>query len=97
MPRHTLPNRRAHEVIDIEHDGHWYRVGVSRFEDGRPAEVCINSKKAGSTIDTHGQDAAALITLLLRCSVDVSTIEQSLDRNPSGLAARVARVIRGAA
>jgi hypothetical protein len=94
MPRHTLPNRRAHEVTDVEHDGHRYRVGVTRFEDGRPAEVCINSAKARSTLDLHVHDLAAMITLLLQNGVDLATIEESLHRNSdASLAYRVVRLI----
>ena len=94
MPRHTLPNRRALEVIDVVHDGCLYQVGIGRFEDGSPAEVHIDSPKPGSTLDTHGHDVAALITLLLQSGVGISTIEHSLHSNPSAsLADRVVRLI----
>jgi hypothetical protein len=94
MPRHALPNRRANEAVDVEHDGHRYRVGVGRFEDGSPAEVHIDSPKPGSRLDTHGQDIAALITLLLQSGVGISTIKHSLHSNPgASLADRVVRLI----
>ena len=94
MTRQALPNRRAHEVTDVEHDGHVYVVSIARFEDGRPAEVHINSARVGSTLDTHGQDIAVLISLLLQSGVGVSTIEQSLHRNrDASLTDRVVRLI----
>ena len=97
MTHRIFSNRRIQEVVDFEQDGYQYRIAVSRFGDGSPAEVHIDSARAGSILDTHGRDIAALITLLLQSGVDVLQIEQSLDRNLSGLAARVARLIRGAA
>lgn len=97
MTRQVLPNRRAHEVVDLEHDGHVYVVSIARFEDGRPAEVHINSARVGSTLDTHGQDIAALISLLLQSGVGVSTIEQSHRSSGVSLVGRVVRFIGGGA
>jgi hypothetical protein len=89
-----LPNRRALEVFDVAQDGHLYRVGVGRFEDGSPAEVHIDSPRPGSHLDTHGRDIAALITLLLQSGVGISTIKHSLHSNPgASLADRVVRLI----
>jgi ribonucleoside-diphosphate reductase alpha chain len=43
--RHRLPNRRAHELLSFEHSGIRYTAGVGRFEDGRPAEIFLNTFK----------------------------------------------------
>jgi hypothetical protein len=39
MPRERLPNRRASELLNFEHDNVRYVGSVSRFTDGRIAEV----------------------------------------------------------
>jgi hypothetical protein len=39
MTRERLPNRRGHELLDFEHVGIRYTAGVSRFSDGRLAEI----------------------------------------------------------
>jgi hypothetical protein len=98
MTHRILPGRWGQAVVDLDHDGFLYRVAVSRFPDGSPAEVLIDSAKVGSTLDTYGHDVAVLVTTLLKSGVAVSTIEQALDRNSdAGLAGRVVRLIGGAA
>jgi hypothetical protein len=95
MTRRTLPNRRPHEVIGVEHDGHLYKVGVGRFEDGRPAEVFITSTKVGTAADVNARDCGLLLSLLLQNHVGIDDIAHSL--SPSGLIGQVARMIGGAA
>jgi hypothetical protein len=94
MSRRSLPNRRAHEVIDVEHDGHRYRLGVGRFEDGRPAEVFITSTKVGTAADVNARDGALCLSLLLQNGVPIDAIIHSL--SPLGLLGHVARLIGGA-
>jgi hypothetical protein len=94
MTHRILPGRWGQDVADLNYDGFSFRVGLSRFTDGSPAEVLVDSTKAGSTLDTYGRDVAALVTLLVQNGVDLATIEQALDhRSDSGLAARVVRLI----
>jgi hypothetical protein len=95
MSRRTLPNRRAHQVVDVEHDGQWYRVGVGTFEDGGPAEVFITSTKVGTAADLNARDGALLLSLLLQNGVEIDAIVHSL--SPAGLLGQVARLIGGAA
>jgi hypothetical protein len=98
MTYRILPPRFGQVVVDLDHDGFSYRVAVSRFSDGSPAEVLIDSTKSGSKLDVYGRDVAALISLLLQNGVDLSTIGQALDhRAKSGLAAHVVRLTGGAA
>jgi hypothetical protein len=98
MTHRTRPGRWGQAVVDLDHDGFLYRVAVSRFADGSPAEVLIDSAKPGSTLDAHGRDVAVLISVLMQTGVDLSTIEQALDdRADAGLAARVLRLIGDAA
>jgi hypothetical protein len=97
MTHRILPARWGQEVVDHNYDGFSFRVGMSRFPDGTPAEVLIDSAKAGSKLDNYGRDVAALFSLLVQNGVDLSTIQQTLDhKGESGLAARVAQLIGGA-
>jgi hypothetical protein len=97
MTHRILPGRWGQAVVDLDHDGFLYRVAVSRFPDGSPAEVLIDSAKVGSTLDTYGHDVAVLVSVLVQNGVSVSAIEEELDdRADAGLAARVVRLIRGA-
>src|SRR5664280_1015553 len=97
MNRRILPDRRFQDVVDLEHGGSLFRVAISRFEDGSPGEVHIDTAKPGSTLGIHAHDVAALVTLLLQNGAGISQIENSPARNPAGLAARIALLIRGAA
>jgi hypothetical protein len=94
MTHRILPARWGQAVVDLNYDGFLFRVGMSRFADGSLAEVRIDSTRAGSKLDTYGKDVAALLSLLVRNGVDLSTIEQALDHNSdAGLAGRVVRLI----
>jgi hypothetical protein len=98
MTHRILPSRWGQAVVDLDLDGFLYRVAVSRFPDGSPAEVLIDSAKPGSKLDCYGRDVSALVSLLLQNGVDLSTIEQVLDHGAdAGLAGRVVRLIGGAA
>jgi hypothetical protein len=77
-PRERLPNRRASEVFQFRHEGHSYTASVSRFPDGRPAEVFLDTAKAGSAIQAHAQDSAVLVSLALQFGIDPLTIAHSL-------------------
>ena len=98
MTNRILPSRWGQAVVDLDHDGFLYRVAVSRFADGSPAEFLIDSAKPGSRLDTYGRDVAVLLSLLVQRGVDLLAIEHALDRNSdAGLAGRVVRLIGGAA
>ena len=85
--RRRLPNRREHEVVDLEHGGIRYTVGIGRAVDGSLAEVFIDSGKAGSTIDAYARDGAILVSLLLQYGITISAIRHSITRLPKGGAA----------
>ena len=97
MTHRILPGRLGQEVVDLNYDCFSFRVGLSRFPDGTPAEVLIDSTRAGSKLDVYGRDVGALLSLLVQNGVDLSAIEQALDHKAAaGLAARVVRLIGGA-
>jgi hypothetical protein len=50
MTRETLPNRRHGEAIVFECEGFRYRACISRFSDGRLAEVFLDASKPGTGV-----------------------------------------------
>jgi hypothetical protein len=84
MTRSVLPNRRYHEVREFELDRIRYTVGISRFPDGSPSEVFMNSNKAGSAADTNARDAAILMSFLFQHGVNVGDFAPALARGTDG-------------
>jgi hypothetical protein len=84
--RRHLPNRRGHELIEFEHGGIRYTVGIGRFEDGGLAEIFLTTAKHGTAVDVNARDAAVAASLLLQhgCAVDV--LRRALTRNSDGSA-----------
>jgi ribonucleoside-diphosphate reductase alpha chain len=82
--RRRLPNRRGHELLDFEHGGIRYSAGVGRFEDGRLAEIFLNTVKRGTAADVNARDAAVAASLLLQHGCSVDTLRQALTRNGDG-------------
>ena len=79
--RRQLPNRRGHELLDFEHVGIRYTVGIGRFEDGRLAEIFLNTARYGTAVDVNARDAAVATSLLLQHGCPVDTLRHALTRN----------------
>ena len=84
MTREHLRNRRPHLVTDFEHGGIRFTLGVGFFDNGRLAEVFLNSSKVGTGVDTQARDGAILLSLLLQHGCPLETIRRALLRNPDG-------------
>jgi hypothetical protein len=84
--RQRLPNRRAHEVIEVEHLGLRYIIGIGRFENGQPAEIFLSACKQGTAVDINARDAGIAASLLLQHGCDVETLRKALTRNGDGSA-----------
>jgi DNA-binding IclR family transcriptional regulator len=85
--RMRLPQRRAHDLLDVEHAGHRYTAGLGYFETGLLAEVFINvPRKSGTAIEAVARDAAILTSLCLQHGASTETIRHSLTRNSDGTA-----------
>jgi hypothetical protein len=91
MSRERLPNRRSHQVAQVEHGGFKLTVGIGRYSDNRPGEVFIDTRKCGTAIDTLLRDAAILVSFALQAGVDVATIRAAMA--PSGALAAVLDVV----
>jgi len=87
--RWRLPNRRRSETFDIEVAGLRYKVTVSYFAGGSPAEVFVSNHKAGNAADVAARDAGVLVSLLLQHGCPITTIARALSRNSDGSASGV--------
>jgi hypothetical protein len=72
--RQKQANRRANEIADFEHGGQKYSAAISRFPNGKIAEVFLSSGKYGAAVHLHAQDSAVLCSLALQFGVPVETI-----------------------
>jgi hypothetical protein len=86
MTRHRLANRRFSESFNFECNGLRYCCTISRFPDGRLAEIFINNAKAGSHSDATAKDAAVVASIALQYGVPVDVIRRALLRDPRGVA-----------
>jgi hypothetical protein len=86
MSRARLPNRRSHELLDFKHCDIRYTAGVGRFEDGRLAEIFLNTGKLGTAVDINARDAAVAASLLLQHGCPVETLRRALTSNADGSA-----------
>jgi hypothetical protein len=85
--RRRLANRHESETFSYKHGEHKFHASVSRFDDGLPAEIFLNTGKAGSDAQLFMRDASILLSLLLQYGADLDSIGRSLTRNPNGSAA----------
>jgi hypothetical protein len=85
--RERLPDRRQHELFEIDHAGIRYVVGVGRFPNGELAEIFLNAPKTGTAAAVNAQDAAIAASLLFQYGCAVETLSKALTRNPDGTAA----------
>ena len=87
--RHRLANRRAHEVIAIEHCGQRYKVGLGREmigtdRTGPVVEVFVNAQRVSSTIDSLVSDGAILMSMLIQYGCPAGEIVKSMKHNSDG-------------
>jgi hypothetical protein len=86
QPRNRLPNRRASTTFELEVGGLHYVATVSRFADGRPAEIFLSNHKINSGADVNARDAAIVCSIALQYGADVETIRKALCRDGQGRA-----------
>jgi hypothetical protein len=86
MSRARLPNRRLSENFTFEHAGMRFTGTVSRFPDGRIAEVFLGNHRADSQADVCARDAAILLSFALQFGADIETIRRALCRDSQGRA-----------
>lgn len=92
--RHRLANRRAHEVIAIEHEGQRYKIGLGReafarvdqdgLHYGPVLEVFLNAQRVNTPADVLASDGAILMSMLLQYGCPPEDIAHAMKRNPDG-------------
>jgi ribonucleoside-diphosphate reductase alpha chain len=85
--RARLPDRRLHELVEIDHAGIHYVVGIGRYGNGQIAEILLNAPKTGTAAAINAQDAAIAASLLFQHGCPAETLRRTLTRNPDGSAA----------
>lgn len=83
--RSRLRNRRLAHIVNFEVGGHRFIASIGFFDDGRIAELFINSTmKAGSEADVNAADGAFAISLALQYGCPLDVIRQGVKRNEDG-------------
>jgi hypothetical protein len=76
--RERLSNRRASIRFTVDYAGQRFIATLSRFNDGRIAEIFLDANKPDSQIAVHANDAAVLASLLLQHGVEAAAIRRSI-------------------
>jgi hypothetical protein len=86
MMRERLPNWRASTTFAFTCNDLKYVATISRYEDGRLAEIFISNAKAGSHSDSAAKDSAVVCSIALQYGVPVEVIRKALLRDSRGVA-----------
>jgi len=84
MQRECLPHRRASVLFDFESMDISFTASVSRYEDGRIAELFIDNHKAGSAIGTLVRDLAITFSFAIQHGADPEAIRCAVCRDSQG-------------
>jgi hypothetical protein len=87
MERERLPNRRERETFSLSYRGRDFTAGISRFADGRVAEIFIATAKSGEDMQGIARDAAVTASLALQFGCPLDTLRAALTRDERGEAA----------
>ena len=83
--REKLPNRRRHQNLYFDLDGVKFTAGISRYADGRLAEVFFHAAgKPGSAVERFAQDCAVAASLALQRGATVGELRHSLVKLSDG-------------
>src|SRR5262245_51606398 len=83
VTRQRLPNRREHELPNVEHAGIRYTAGVGGFADGGVGEIFLNTAKRG-TAHVNARAAAVAASPLVQHRCPVDTLRQAVTANSDG-------------
>src|SRR5947208_14580104 len=82
--RERLPNRRAGETFELAVSGLGYTCTVSRYADGRIAEIFLTNRKSNSAADVRARDAAIAFAFAVHHGADPKAIRLALCRDSHG-------------
>ena len=83
--RRRLPDRRAADVFDFEHEGRRWTATIGRFPDGDVSEVFLDTKP--SPLADMAQDAAILASIALQHGASLATVHHAIADRGGPLAA----------
>ena len=89
MNRDHLPDRRRCEIQTVWNNNQKYMVTVGRYQDGRPAEVFIDSSRPCSESVTLADDAAIVASIAIQYNVPLAVLRSAISRNPDGSPATI--------
>src|SRR5262249_14534248 len=84
--RERLAHRRASVTLELELGGLRYTATVSRFPDGRIAEIFFQNHKPGSQADANARDSAVAASLALQFGCPLEVLRHALLRDAQGRA-----------
>jgi hypothetical protein len=84
MQRERPPHRRASTLFDFTSMDIRFTASVSRFEDGRIAELFLDNHKAGSAVGTLVRDLAIAFSFAVQHGADVEAIRRAVCRDSQG-------------
>ena len=87
MTRETLPCRRPSETVKFQHGGLRHYGTVSHYDDGRVAEIFLDTGKIGSAYQAMARDLAVAASLALQHGCPPETLLHALTRDDKGHAA----------
>ena len=87
MTRENLPNRRESETLHFDFNGIKHQCSISRYVDGRLAEIFIDAGKINTHVQNVMRDGAILISLALQFGAPVETLRHAITRDDLGKAA----------
>jgi hypothetical protein len=94
--RERLPNRRAAEKFAFDYGAQKLIATVSRFPDGRVAEIFLNASK-GSNVADLASESAIVASLALQHGCDIATIQHSIESTGAGPLSAALDLIDGGA
>ena len=82
--RERLPNRRSCETFSFVCNDLDYTATISRFADGRLAEIFLQNRRSNSHSDAAAKDSGVVCSIALQHNVPVETIRRALLRDARG-------------
>ena len=72
--RERLNNKRPSFAFNFVFEGHRYRASVSRFPDGRLAEIFLDCHKPGTALQANATALARLASLGLQHGISIDDL-----------------------
>ena len=90
VTRRRLPNRRAANLIEIEHAGARYTVAAGHYENSKQiGELFVSGARSGSDLSALIDDAAVLASIALQYGAPLEVLARAIGRHGDDLPATV--------